>query len=64
MEWTKRSQRRRGFRGLEEISPRTYTHLCMVHGLRQQCGEACGGQGPRLGGVELRGEMGHISGQQ
>ena len=39
MEQTDRSQRGGGLEGLEECSPRTYTHISKVHGHRQQCGE-------------------------
>ena len=35
----------------EEISQRTYMHICIVHGHRQQCGKARqGGGGGRVEG--------------
>ena len=30
---------------LEEISQRTYMHICIAHGDRQRCGEGGGGNG-------------------
>ena len=50
MEQTGRSQRGRGWGSLEEISQRTYMHVCIAHGHRHQWGEGgVGGCGARHG---------------
>ena len=42
--WNKLTDLRgKGGDGLEEICRRTYMHVCIAHGCRQQCGEGRGG---------------------
>ena len=45
MEQTDLSQRGGVWRGLEEINQKSYMHICIVHGHRQQCGEGQHGGG-------------------
>ena len=37
--WKRLIDLRGGWGGMEEISQRTYMHVCKTHGHRQQCGE-------------------------
>ena len=57
MEQTDRSQRGGDRRGLEEISQKTYMHICIAHGHRQLSGKdwrmGLGGGGER-GGNEIQ----------
>ena len=60
--WNKPTDLKRGVGwgwGLEEISLRTYKHLCIAHSHRQQCGEGRGGMGAEWKGAKLR-EIGDI----
>ena len=47
--WNRRTDLRgEGVGELEEISRRTYMHICMAHGHRQPCSEGQGGSGGRV----------------